>query len=340
MPRRAQPSSRSRVWRTVGLAAAAILGIAAVCLLVFANTAKQAQLAVLLGAWAIFIAAPTIFGTRRAQLQAMRQRLVDERSAELSAAHDQIVELQDSHLTAVREAQQNQEVELRRFGELQLARETAARREADFRLEIALRSEIEKVLSEQVGSLREEVAALRSDVVDNLGGRLRLERVETTRFVASDIEALQNEIRMLQGSKESLAASSGAVGEADLVEPVWSVVDAAESTAAAQSVGGPAQSETTSQPRARAASSDRDPFAGLPRLSPIPSELVGLIDPVVPSDPVAEVHESGRGAQQHDPGYVGRRRAAAGEPSKTTVGGRRRAPDDSDDELDTRLRTR
>src|SRR5438105_3385991 len=43
-------------------------------------------------------------------------------------------------------------------------------------------------------------AALRaaSEVVGKVGGELRLERIETTRIIGSDIEALQREVRQLK----------------------------------------------------------------------------------------------------------------------------------------------
>jgi hypothetical protein len=206
MSRRETSGARNGFWRIAGLAAAVALGALAVYLVAFSTTAKQSSIGILLGAWAVFIAAPILFGSRRAQQHAAQLREAQQHAAQLRDAQLQITELQEAQLRATREAHASQEVVLRRFGEVQLAREVAARREADFRLEIALRGEIERVLTEQIGTLRDEVSSLRAEVVDKLGGQLRMERIETTRVIASDLEALQNEIRRLGGTKESLAA--------------------------------------------------------------------------------------------------------------------------------------
>ena len=68
------------------------------------------------------------------------------------------------------------------------------------------------MLVEQLSSLRAEVAALRAEVVDKLGGQLRLERIETTRVIGSDLEALQHEIRRLAAARPDSLAALGAAG--------------------------------------------------------------------------------------------------------------------------------
>ncbi len=62
---------------------------------------------------------------------------------------------------------------------------------------------IQRVVGDQLGRLREDVSALRGDLVDQVGGKIRLERIETTRVIGSDIEALQNEVRQLAGYRIS-----------------------------------------------------------------------------------------------------------------------------------------
>ncbi len=212
MPR----SDRSRpvlgFWRILLLFVAGVLGIAAVCLVVFGNSQRQLQFGVLLGLWAFLIGAFLGFGSRRGQAdQAAAVAEAERRSAQLHEAQLQVSQLQYAQLEAAQEVRSKQEVELRKFGEMQLSREAAARREADLNLEISLRREIERMMTEQLGALRDEVAALRAEVVDKLGGQLRLERIETTRVIGSDLEALQHEIRRLAGSKESLAQAPAAV---------------------------------------------------------------------------------------------------------------------------------
>ena len=178
--------------------------------MVFGTSLKHAQLGVLLGLWSALIAAFLIFGGRRGEQDPAE---VDEaaearaQAAELHEAQLKVVAAQQEQLETARQAYYSQEIELRQFSELQLARDAAARRESELQLEISLRREIERVLCEQLGSLREEVAALRAEVVDKLGGQLRLERIETTRVIGSDLEALQHEIRRLAAVRQdSLAA--------------------------------------------------------------------------------------------------------------------------------------
>ncbi|MDQ1749995.1 MAG: hypothetical protein QOE71_1051 [Pseudonocardiales bacterium] len=354
MSRRDSPRTRGGFWRITAICVAVALGAIAVYLVAFSTTAKQSSIGILLGAWAVFLAAPVMFGGRRAQLHAAQLRDAQAHATSLYEAQLQISQLQEAQLQATREVRASQELELRRFGEVQLAREVAARREADFRLERALRGEIERVLTEQLGSLRQEVTSLRAEVVDKLGGQLRLERIETTRVIASDLEALQNEIRRLGGSQESLAApahhfsqttqtshsasiphvagpaagrpprvpspapaeaASAAAGhlttplpaaDDDIVDA--EVIDVAEDarqpaqhpepqkpsavpTAPSAAPRAPRLAPAAAPPTAPAppaavvppperplADMSRDPFAGLPRLTPLPDDLADLLD--------------------------------------------------------------
>ena len=83
-------------------------------------------------------------------------------------------------------------------------------------------------------------------------------------------------------------------------------------------------SDTPSTERATAS----DPFAGLPRLSPLPDDMELIVDPPAPQpNPVADEKPAG--------GYHGRRRAVDDD---EPTGGRRRAPDDAPDDLFARIR--
>jgi hypothetical protein len=294
----------------------------------------------------------------------------------------------------VAQSQASQEVEFRRFGEVQLARETAARREADFKLEIGLRQEIERLLTEQIGALRDEVAALRAEVVDKLGGQLRLERIETTRVIGSDLEALQHEIRRLAGHKESLAAAPTPQPFEHITAALPEIVDAEvleneppPARRAAEVASPPAAPVSDPEPRvaevaptpvevpaptagpavyqappphvpppvthpaepADAFASSRDPFAGLPRLSPIPDDVAELLLPPGPPRPTGPQQQNGgrrRTSQPEpepeEPRYIGRRRAAAeqdasGEDASAARGGRRRGPADTPEDFMARL---
>ena len=210
MPRLATSWTVRGVRRTAAVAASAGLGAAALCLVVFGASLKHAQLGVLLGLWSALIAAFLIFGGRPDEPgRASAEEVAEARAqaAELHEAQLKVVAAQQEQLESARQAYFSQEIELRQFSEAQLARDAAARRESELQLELSLRREVERVLSEQLGSLREEVAALRAEVVDKLGGQLRLERIETTRVIGSDLEALHHEIRRLAAAnQESLAA--------------------------------------------------------------------------------------------------------------------------------------
>jgi hypothetical protein len=214
MPR-SETGSRRRWTRSFAVLLDSLLGLAAVCLVVFGTTQKQLQIGVLLGLWAGLIGAFLLYGARRGQPeQAAQLAEAEQRVRELHEAQSQVSALQRAQLTAAEEARVRQEVELRKLGEIQLSREVTARREADLQLELSLRREIERMMNEQIGRLREEVAALRAEVVDKLGGQLRLERIETTRLIGSDLEALQHEIRRLAGQEGLGGGAAHSIGSA------------------------------------------------------------------------------------------------------------------------------
>ena len=204
--------------------------------------------------------APFCLGSRRGQTdQAAQLAEAERRAHELHEAQLQVSQMQQDNWLRPRRLRARQEVELRKIGEMQLSREAAARREADLHLEISLRREIERMMNEQIGLLREEVAALRAEVVDKLGGQLRLERIETTRLIGSDLEALQHEIRRLAGSQESIGAGpsqlTGGVStismnrsniiEAELVEQVHQRPQPAAGSATVGRHGTPAWTQPT-----------------------------------------------------------------------------------------------
>ncbi|HST50185.1 hypothetical protein [Jatrophihabitans sp.] len=186
-----------------------VLGAAAVWLVVFGAGRQQVQVGVLLGLWAALIAAFLLVGNRGGDIE-FTADLEDARAraSELHEAQLKVVAQQQEQLEAARQAYFSQEIELRQFSELQLARDASARRESEQGLQLALRGEVERVLADQLSSLRQEVASLRAEVVDKLGGQLRLERIETTRVIGSDLEALQHEIRRLAAARQdSLTAA-------------------------------------------------------------------------------------------------------------------------------------
>jgi hypothetical protein len=200
MPRPATSWTSPGLPRTALIALSAGLGLGALCLVLFGSSRQQVQLGVLLGLWAALVAASLIAGSRGGPSERPPDAEWDRFRAQATELHEaqlKVVAQQQEQLEAAKQAYFSQEIELRQFGELQLARDAAARRESELNLELSLRREVERVLTEQLASLRDEVAALRAEVFDKLGGQLRLERIETTRVIGSDLEALQHEIRRL-----------------------------------------------------------------------------------------------------------------------------------------------
>ena len=76
------------------------------------------------------------------------------------------------------------------------------RRAHELRLEHMLRREIRNSVAGEVAALRAEIAELRSELLEKVGGQLRLERIETTRVIGSDLEALQHEVRQLKAAAQ------------------------------------------------------------------------------------------------------------------------------------------
>jgi hypothetical protein len=321
MPRLAGSWTSGGGARTALLVLACGLGVAALCLLVFGTSQRQLQLGVLLGLWAGLIAACLqVFGRAEQPEAEPARELAEARAVELHEAQLEVVARQQEQLEAARQAYFSSELELRRFSEQQLTREAGARQDSEHRLQAALGREVERVLLEQLGSLREEVAALRAEVVEKLGGQLRLERIETTRVIGSDLEALQHEIRRLAAaSTEGIAAPVRAAAPSSRPEHQGSrdIVDAELVEFPPPATELPVVPATrTGQPATRTgqpATRPADPFAELPRLSPLQADL----DLIPDSPPAAGTDEQRAGRRRapeperlaDDPRYQGRRRA-------------------------------
>jgi len=162
------------------------LGGVAVYLVVVGHTQKQVQIGLLVGLWGVMLGAFTLFGPRH-------------------TAADDAGEQGDDGSTWVSSK-----------GELV----SAERREHELQLEVILRREMERVLRDEMAELRGEVAGLRTDLLDKMNGQLRLERVETTRVISSDIDELQHEVRRLAVAHSGAPALGGgqAFPPATLVE--------------------------------------------------------------------------------------------------------------------------
>jgi len=336
--------SRGRVIRAATIVFAALLGLAAVILIVFADNQKQIQIGVLLGLWAGLIAAFIAFGSRRvlAEVDAVRESL-----------ESQVADLREGQIELVK-SNANHELQLRQ--QLEIVRPT------EILDPVVLRTELNRLLTDQISSLRDEIAGLRADMVDKLGNQLRLERIETTRVVGSDLEALQREIRKLTQNDRTIEAAGtypppayptehivaqSAVSEPIEVEvvaeepvtpaaeaqhpaPAPPVVDVQEPapepaptppvveapkpapTPPVVDVPGPAPERAPTPPEVEAPKPVDDIFAGLPRLSRIPDDVAELLLPMLPTPaapPQGAPTVEARPAPGNRPTYVGRRRA-------------------------------
>jgi hypothetical protein len=164
-------SKRALALRVVGFVIAVALGAVGVWLIVTSGSQKSMRLGVLAGLWGLLLGTFTMFGSRR--------------------GHEVV-------LPAQPEPPQPASTELSR------ADEAAAQRAYEARLEHMLRREIQSSVAREVGELRNALAALRNELLDKVGGQIALERIETTRIIGSDLEALQREVRQLRERRDAL----------------------------------------------------------------------------------------------------------------------------------------
>ena len=146
------------------------LTIAAAWMIALGHSQREVSLGVIAGLWAALVAAFTLFSGQRHANVLTGGGFV---GSELEIRQDYAVELQ---------------------------REATARRAYEQQLHEMVRREmghIQQTMSDQIGQLRQDVSGLRGELVEKVGGQIRLERIETTRVIGSDIEALQNEVRRL-----------------------------------------------------------------------------------------------------------------------------------------------
>ncbi len=162
------------------------LGAVGVWLIVTSPTnPRRLELGILAGLWGGLLGAFAIFGSRRVPAP------LHEEPAEPTVYREAVDRAEA--LTA--------EIQLRSSASLERAAEAEERRSFEAGLQSMLKREIGHIrdaVSDEVASLRSEVAGLRAELVEKVGGQLRLERIETTRVIGSDLEALQHEVRALK----------------------------------------------------------------------------------------------------------------------------------------------
>src|SRR5436305_2946529 len=155
--------TRGVVLRGIGLALAIGLGAVGLWLIVTSTAQKRTELGALAEFWALLIGAFALFGSRR-----LAHPLDEAPPVPVAADPGAALELRS------------------RMSELERAEEAAGRRAHEERLERMLRHEIHASVSREVSTLRSEIAQLRGELLDKVGGQLRLEHIETTRVIGSD----------------------------------------------------------------------------------------------------------------------------------------------------------
>jgi hypothetical protein len=294
-PNDAEATTRGAVLRGAVFALAVALGAVAVWLIVTSTTnPRRLELGVLAGLWGGLLGAFAIFGSRRVPAP------LPEEPAEPKVYREAVDRAEA--LTA--------EIQLRSSASLERAAEAEERRSFEAGLQTMLKREIGHIrdsVSDEVASLRSEVAGLRAELVEKVGGQLRLERIETTRVIGSDLEALQHEVRALKfASRAEDDARSAEAPEPrrPVVEPTRVVEPArvrpvSRESAQVQADVQPAVSPTPQaapqpapQPTPQAESAPESapapapapqPAAAAP--APTPARAPGLSQPTAPADP-------------------------------------------------------
>jgi hypothetical protein len=162
------PVRRRRVafLRGAGFVLALGLGGLAVWLIVTSTSQKRIEIGILAGLWGLLLGAYSVFGSRQYH--------------QASAADP------------------GTELEIRSAAALARADDVASQRDFQLRLEAMLRREVQEGVARELVGLREEVSALRSEILEKVGGQLRMERTETTRLFGTGLEELQREVRQLK----------------------------------------------------------------------------------------------------------------------------------------------
>ncbi|SOD70561.1 hypothetical protein SAMN05892883_0249 [Jatrophihabitans sp. GAS493] len=196
----AAPISRSRrTLRTVGMAVALLLGAVGLALVVLGKSQKMMSIGIVIGLW----------GIATGYIATMDPR-------HHSDAHDDADGTDPS---------------------AQLAMIDDFRERYEMQLEVMLRREIERVLRSELADLRGEVSGLRGEMNEKFDGQLRLERIETTRVIGSDIQSLHEEVRRLAvarddpfGAPAADWAKPAAITQAPQSQPAQPAAEVASAT--------------------------------------------------------------------------------------------------------------
>jgi hypothetical protein len=289
--------SRAALLRNIGFVVAVLLGGVGVWLIVTGgNSTQRIEIGVLTGLWGLLLGA--ICGRRLVLAEAPPKPLSSE-STELAVPDSTEVER-----VATAAAQRAFAAELQEM----LRREFAAA--------------VDDAVAREVSELRAEIAGLRQELLDKVGGQLRLERIETTRLIGSDLEAMRAEVRRLK----QVSADGVVEAELDLGDETEMLRAAPVRPALGPETERiprvPAEPEPKPEPKPEPApevepapgaapepppaAAAPDPFAGLPRLTPFtdfaldPADRPGTHERSDPADePSTDAEGSTRRSARH-----------------------------------------
>jgi hypothetical protein len=178
----AQRRRRLLALRVAAFIAAIALAVIGVWMIVTGNSTKSVRVGAIASFWALLLGAFAVLGSR-----------VPSRDAERFTGPVAPVASQPPPPPP-----HNAEVDVRHVGDVERATVAAARREFQATLQEMLQREVAAAVSREMAGLRSDVTALRNELVEKVGGQLHLERIETTRLIGSDLEALQHEVQQLR----------------------------------------------------------------------------------------------------------------------------------------------
>jgi hypothetical protein len=259
----AGPRPPGAVLRAIAFGIAVVSGAVAIWLIVTSQDQKRLEIGILLGLWGLLLGAFAVFGSKSREQPPVPMYLPSP---------------------------PGQELDLRQLGEIERAAVAnavaTARREFQSELEDMLRREMQAGLAHEVAEMRAEVTALRNDLVEKVGGQLRLERIETTRLIGSDLEALQQELRELReiGGGRPTDDDGHDVQDAEIVVERIDLAPPAPAPAPEP----PPQREPEPEPEPVAVEPEPEPEPVAVEPEPEPAPAVAAVEPE-PAPPAASV---------------------------------------------------
>lgn len=271
--------------RNVGFGVAVALGAVGIWLIVAGGSTQRVEIGVLAGLWGLLLGA--ICGRRLvvgetppppAEPPQAAAPVADAVREQTAIALREVVEMERADVAAARRAFEAE------FASL-------LRQEVATAVNSALPAVVDAAVNREIGELRAEIQQLRQELLEKVGGQLRLERIETTRLIGSDLEAMRAEFRRLKQAEESAAVTDGGT------VANGSVANGAADRTVIEAEPVPAP---PAQPPAAA---NEDPFASLPRLTPFVDDTDDLLAG-------ADASHTAEAQPDQERGYAGRRRRA------------------------------